>query len=473
MDNDQLTSQNISKLFLEWAGTKPLKIKRLPQSASYRKYYRLEANGKTAIGVFNKDKKENTAFIEFSKHFLSKNINVPKVYKENLEQNCYLIEDIGDTVLFSHLNELKKENKWDEIENLYKKVLTDLYTIQTKGGEGLDYSLCYPCISFDMQSMQWDLNYFKYHFLKVAKIPFDEQKLEDDFYNLSHYLLQADNHYFMFRDFQSRNIMLKNNSELYYIDYQGGRKGALQYDVASLLFESKQNLPLEFRTKLLDHYAGLTGNRNKFIEYYYPYVLIRLMQVMGAYGFRGLIERKVLFVQSIPLVIESLKWILENVSFKVNIPEIIKAFNNIINSEYLNSISDSFEKLTIDITSFSYKQGGVPDDLSGNGGGHVFDCRHLHNPGRYDEYKSITGRDEPVIKFLDSNNDIQIFLKNVEQIIDQAVDNYLERGFNHLSVSFGCTGGQHRSVYSAERINAHLKEKYKNKLTLVLKHREI
>jgi len=358
---------------------------------------------------------------------------------------------------------------------MYKKVLSQLPLFQVKGGENIDYSVAFPRAAFDKQSMMWDLNYFKYYFLKLAKIPFDEQLLENDFVAFSDFLLKADCNYFLYRDFQSRNVMVQNNTP-YYIDYQGGRKGALQYDVASILFEAKTSLSAETRNVLLEHYLLelskiLNFDKNEFLQYYYGYVYIRLMQAMGAYGFRGLYEKKELFLQSIPKAIEHLKWLRQNIKLPFSFTELEKVWDSLINSDFAKTQTTIPEGLTLTINSFSYKK-GIPVDYSPNGGGFVFDCRAINNPGRLEQYQKLTGLDKSVQEFLEANSNIDKFLANVYALVDNSIENYLSRNFHNLMVSFGCTGGQHRSVYSAENLAKHVKEKFPD-VNINLRHREM
>ncbi len=457
----------ILDLFEQWSGSQADDIIAMPQSGSYREYYRIFGSNKTAVGVYNADKKENNAFISFSKHFIQKGLNVPAIYAENTDQDIYLQEDLGDITLFSFLSAVREGKDFPpELLALYKQVVQDLPVFQVEGGKELDYSVCYPRDSFDKQSMMWDLNYFKYYFLKLAKIPFDEQALEEDFQRFSDYLLMADRNYFLYRDFQSRNIMVKERKP-YYIDYQGGRRGALQYDLASLLYDSKCDIPLNVQEILLQEYMKslknhLTFDEEEFLQYYQGYSLIRIMQAMGAYGFRGFYEKKAHFLQSIPYALKNLRMILDDLALPVKLPELVTALNRLVDAPQLLKFKDqkklkSYLKVTIN--SFSYKT-GIPTDSSGHGGGYVFDCRAIHNPGRYEEYKSFTGRDKEVIEFLKNESDMDHFLDNVYTLVDQSVDKYLERNFSNLMVSFGCTGGQHRSVYCAERLAERLREKY-------------
>ena len=468
------TDEQLKILFERWSGEKVNSFSPLPASASARKYFRITGNGKTAIGVYNADVRENRAFVYLTKHFLKKKLDVPKVYSADLKSQIYLLEDLGNETLYSHLDKNRcGENFSSSTVDLYKNVIETLPQFQIYGAKGLDYSKCYPRAKFDKQSMMWDLNYFKYYFLKLAKISFDEQKLEDDFNALVKFLLQADCNYFMYRDFNSRNVMLFNG-EPFFIDYQGGRKGALQYDIASFLLDSKANIPLQLREEFLEHYIKSvkklkTIDRSKFIKYYYGYVLIRLLQMFGAYGYRGYFEGKSHFLKSIPYAVKNLEWLLQNHPLKIRMPELLNSLNQIIRSAELknfNKDESNADKLTVRINSFSYRK-KIPIDLSGNGGGFVFDCRAIHNPGRYDEYKSLTGKDKPVVEFLNSQPEMQKFLQNVFSLVDESVEKYLSRGFTDLMVNFGCTGGQHRSVYCAERLVDHLSGRNNVRVLLV------
>ena len=448
----------LSELFREWSGEIPTLVLPLAPSGSDRIYYRLQGKRKVAVGAFNPNRQENEAFLSFSRHFQSKELPVPEIYAEDLDQHIYLQEDLGSTTLYSYL--LQKGDYFpDYLVQIYKRVVEQLARLQVDGGKGLDYDKCFPRTSFDKQSMLWDFNYFKYYFLRLAYIPFDEQALETDAHRLADFLLETDTSHFMFRDFQTRNIMIKNGLP-FFIDYQGGRRGALQYDLASLLYQAKANVPEDIREELLHHYLDtleelIPVDRDAFIKYYYGYVFMRCVQVLGAYGFRGLYERKEHFLQSIPFALRNIKWLLENEMLSVDLPEMRQALEALIASkqfEPFDKIKASSSFLTVRINSFSYKQGGVPADDSGNGGGFVFDCRFIHNPGRYEPYKKLTGRDEAVINFLQHHSQMGDFLQDVFRIVDEAVENYIERSFTSLQVNFGCTGGQHRSVYAADAL---------------------
>jgi aminoglycoside/choline kinase family phosphotransferase len=449
-------------------------FEQLPASGSYREYARIKSMHHKVIGAYNHDVKENKAFLEFSAHFLKKDIPVPRIYSVSSDQMTYLQEDLGNTTLFDFLSKVREtEGFSDKIVEEYKKVLRQLPRIQLVAGKDIDYSVCYPREAFDKQSMMWDLNYFKYYFLKLAKIPFDEQALENDFDLFSDYLLAADTDAFLYRDFQSRNIMLKDE-KVYFIDYQGGRKGALKYDLASLLYDAKADIPQTIREELLEFYLDELSrytdiDRQKFKSLFDGYVLIRIMQAMGAYGFRGFFEKKEHFLKSIPYALQNLATLLSKHSIEVKLPELFKVLKSVGESALLKSISVDNDRLTVNVNSFSYKK-GIPKDRSGNGGGFVFDCRAIHNPGRYLEYKFLTGKDPEVQQFLEDKSTMAEFLSPVFSLVSHSVEVYLDRGFTHLSVSFGCTGGQHRSVYAAEKLTEYLRNNYP--VTVVLQHIE-
>jgi len=399
---------------------------------------------------------------------------VPEIFADDEKHDIYLEEDLGDETLYSYLSEVRqKEGFSNNIIAMYQKVVNILPQFQIAAGKEIDYSVCYPRHSFDKQSMMWDLNYFKYYFLKLAQIPFDEQKLEDDFQKFSDFLLSPEREFFLYRDFQSRNIMLVDGNP-YFIDYQGGRRGALQYDLASLLYDAKADIPPDVRETLLDKYidaaAALTKiDKNTFLDYYYGYVFIRIMQALGAYGFRGFYERKAHFLKSVPYAIQNLENLLHRVKLPIEIPELTDAWSRLVRSTKLRQLGDVALKLRVRIQSFSYKR-GIPWDDRGHGGGFVFDCRALPNPGRFPEYKNVTGADPEVIEYFSDKPDIDHFLNHAFEMIEQAVLNYQSRNFTDLMVAFGCTGGQHRSVYCANQLKQRLEDKF-DVLTEV-RHRE-
>ena len=457
-------------MFEKWAGEQARSFVMLPPSGSYREYYRITGRSQTAIGAYNTDEKENEAFLEFSDHFIDKGLRVPEIYDRDNANRIYLQQDLGDVTLYGFMQGIRKGPDFpEELKCFYRKTLDQLIRFQVNGGEGMDYQKCYPRQAFDRQSMLWDLHYFKYYFLKLARVPFDEQALEDDYHRLIDYLLETDQDYFLYRDFQSRNVMVVDE-EPWFIDYQGGRKGALQYDLASLLYDAKADIPEDTRKELLDYYVVKLADfknvdQKQFVNHFYGYVLIRIMQAMGAYGFRGFYEKKEHFLKSIPYAIDNLNYLLTHIKFAVELPTLFAALTNIIESEELKNIGQSDSMLTVSITSFSYKR-GIPVDVSGNGGGFAFDCRAIHNPGRYPEYADKTGKDEEVIAFFGKEPEMARYLQGVFALVDQSVEKYMSRGFKHLMVNFGCTGGQHRSVYCAEQLSAHLLDTYKVKVEL-------
>lgn len=472
------TIQSLVELYEQWSGDTVVDTRILPPSGSYREYCRLIGKKDIVMGVYNSDQKENRAFITFARHFHEKGLPVPEVFVEDIQKNIYLVKDLGDTTLFDYILQYRQgEGFPEDLKDIYKKVLQHLVQFQLKGGEQLDFDVCYPRASFDKQSMIWDLHYFKYYFLKLAKIPFDEQLLEDDFQQFSDYLLKSPMDFFLYRDFQSRNVMLQNN-EPWFIDFQGGRKGALQYDLASLLFDAKADLPQEVRDELLDFYIQelkehMEVDEDNFTAFYCGFVLIRIMQAMGAYGFRGFYERKKHFLQSIPYALKNLKIILRRWNLPLALPELRNALEAVIESPMLKNIGqEEVEKLNIEVNSFSYRR-GVPLDKSKNGGGFVFDCRGIHNPGRYEEYMALTGKDIAVAEFFKEKSQMDEFLKGVTGVVDLTVDNYIDRNFTNLQINFGCTGGRHRSVFAAEHMAHHLQDKYDVNVTLRHIEREI
>ncbi len=466
----------VEDLFAEFQPEEEFAISALPASGSHRKYFRIKTSQASFIAAWNESVQENQAFIQMSKHFKSSGLPVPEVFFVSKDRQTYIQEDFGDTVLFDRLqSDREGELLPESVLNLYRAALKRLAEMQTKGVQGFDFNWCYPVSSFDRKVIIWDLNYFKYYFAKLVNADFDENALQTDFEQLADFLMQAPADYFMFRDFQSRNIMVKENS-VYFIDYQGGRKGALQYDVASLLWQARADIPLKQRNELLDDYllylqAHIPVDVNSFKQYYDGFVLIRVLQTLGTYGYRGIFEQKAHFVLSLPMAMKNLSYILKENKLLSNYPTLHGLLLKLMDEKYQEWKKDMPEpnKLTVRVGSFSYKK-GLPRDYTGHGGGHIFDCRAIHNPGRYDEYKQLTGRDKPVADFLDETEGMQEFLSAVTQIVDQSVQTYLRRNFDNLSIQFGCTGGQHRSVYAAEKIFAHLKNNYPVKL--VLTHRE-
>ena len=428
---------------------------------SGRVIVRLAGVGHNAIGILHSVREENVAFLEFSRHFRRHRLPVPEIYAEDLSNGAYLEEDLGDTTLFEFLSANRSgQDIGPEVVEAYRKVVAFLPRFQVEAGRDLNYKVCYPRASFDRQSIAWDLNYFKYYFLRLAGIPFNEQALEVDFTRLTRFLLGADHDYFLYRDFQSRNIML-HDGHPWFVDYQGGRKGALQYDIASLLFDGKADLPPDLRRQLLDRYldclAGFIDlKRDAFMDSYYAFVYVRILQALGAYGFRGFYERKPHFLESVPYALKNLRWLAEHVKLPVALPALLDALERMSSSEKLQHSAAPSTGLTVRIFSFSFHH-SMPADESGNGGGFVFDARALPNPGREERFRSLTGRDTPVIAYLDRQESVHQFLSHAISLIDASVANYRHRGFSSLMVSFGCTGGQHRSVFLAEQLAKHLR----------------
>ena len=447
---------------------------------SGRKIIRLSSEKLSAIGILYDVREENVAFLEFSRHFRRRGLPVPEIYAEDLSHGAYLEEDFGSTTLFEFLSDHRNgATIAPEAVEAYRKVVAVLPRFQVEAGRDLNYKVCYPRASFDRQSIAWDLNYFKYYFLRLAGIPFNEQALEHDFSRLTKLLLSASRDYFLYRDFQSRNIMLRkslNEDQPFFLDYQGGRKGALQYDIASLLYDAKADLPPDLRQQLLEHYLdSLSGfldlDRSAFMQYYYAYVYVRIMQALGAYGFRGFYERKEHFLQSVPYALKNIRWLLHNVELPVALPTLMEAFKSVVASQKLQGLTAASEpeRLTVRVFSFSFHR-GLPQDETGNGGGFVFDGRSLPNPGREERFKTLTGKDAAVMDYLNQQESVHQFLASTISLVDASVTMYQRRGFKHLMVSFGCTGGQHRSVYLAEQLAKHLRGK--DGVDVVVHHRE-
>ena len=406
-----------------------------------------------------------------SAHFREKGLPVPQVFIQSDDCRFYLQEDLGDTLLFDAIEKGRKSCVFDEEEKrLLHKTIRLLPTIQFVGADGFDFSQCYPQAEFNQRSILWDLNYFKYCFLKATGMEFQEDRLEDDFQKMADVLLRNSSATFMYRDFQSRNVMIKNG-EPWLIDFQGGRKGPVYYDVASFLWQAKAKYPEELRQELLHEYMDalrqyIPVDERYFMSQLRHFVLFRTLQVLGAYGFRGYFEKKPHFIQSVPFAIENLRQLL-----KEDYPEYPYLSHVLRKLTELKQFSDDLKKRTLEvrIVSFAYKK-GIPNDPTGNGGGFVFDCRAINNPGKYERYNHFTGLDEPVIRFLEEDGEITHFLEHVFTIVDASVKRYMDRGFTNLMICFGCTGGQHRSVYSAQHLAEHLNQKFGVKIHLT--HRE-
>lgn len=459
---------NEVKHFFEGWSAKPLQeMVTLRQAGSNRQYFRAYTRDTSFILTYNPNNvPENNAFIEFAKHFHNKKLAVPEILVTDKEKTMYLQTDFGDVSLFDII---KEEGYSERVKQLYRKTFEQLARLQVKGGEGLDYNNCIATKSFDKQAIYSDLLYFLYYFIRALDLPYDKNLLLNDFELLSSYLMQEEARYFMHRDCQSRNVMVQGE-EVYFIDFQGGMQGALQYDVASMLWQARAALPHEWKEELVNYYfdtvnelLGSRLNRKDFLDSYDGFVLIRMLQTLGAYGFRGLFERKPHFIASIPFALKQLRWFLENKKIPIRLPELQKVLWQIVDTsiiaryETVKAGPDS--PLVVNINSFSYRK-GIPEDKGSNGGGFVFDCRGIFNPGRFEEYKKLTGRDKDVQEFLVHKSEMPSFLQYVYGLVDISVADYIKRGFDNLSVNFGCTGGQHRSVFAADSLAKHLHEKF-------------
>ena len=465
-----MNTELLAQLYQSYTGEAPTSIEPLPGAGSNRKYFRLKGK-ESLIGVYGTSTEENRAFIYMARHFSQKGLPVPRILAESPDQSVYLQDDLGDTSLFQLIKQGRESGNFsDEETNILKQTIRLLPQIQFEGSKDMDFSYCYPLATFNRRSVLWDLNYFKYCFLKATGLEFQENLLEDDFERMADTLLQIEPQVFMYRDFQSRNVMIREEKP-YFIDFQGGRKGPFYYDVASFLWQAKANYPDSLRQELLDEYLDALRpyhaiDKEQFLTTLRHFVLFRTLQVLGAYGFRGYFEKKAHFIQSVPYAIENLRQLLET-DFP-EYPYLCLMLRKLTELPQFASIRNR-RKLTVRVMSFSYKK-GIPEDPSGNGGGYVFDCRAVHNPGKYEQYKQLTGRDKPVIDFLEQDGEILQFLEHVDALADAHVQRFLERGFTNLSICFGCTGGQHRSVYSAEHVAHHLNEKFGVRIRLI--HRE-
>lgn len=465
-----MITEQIKNLYRTYTGHEAEEVTELPSSGSNRRYFRLHGP-QTLIGVSGTSIEENRAFIYMADHFRQKGLPVPEVYAQSDDQSFYLQEDLGDTLLFDAIEKGRKSSVFDESEKtLLRQTITKLPEIQFMGSDGFDFSYCYPQEEFNQRSILWDLNYFKYCFLKATGMEFQENRLEDDFLKMSDVLLRNQSATFMYRDFQSRNVMIRDGQP-WFIDFQGGRKGPVYYDVASFLWQAKAKYPEDLRQELLLDYIEALRKYMPVDEKYFfsqlrHFVLFRTLQVLGAYGFRGYFEKKPHFIQSVPFAIENLRQLL-----KQDYPEYPYLCGLLRELTELKQFSDDLQRRTLEvkIVSFAYKK-GIPNDPTGNGGGFVFDCRAINNPGKYERYNHFTGLDEPVIRFLEEDGEITVFLEHVYDLVDASVKRYLDRGFTNLMVCFGCTGGQHRSVYSAQHLAEHLHQKFGVKVSLT--HRE-
>ena len=464
----------LSQLFTQATGKPVGETVALTASGSNRRYYRIYSEDRSVslIGVEGTSHDENHAFLTMAAHFAKQGLNVPRVLAVSDDEMSYVQEDLGDTLLFNYIAEGRKTGVFCESEKvMLRKTMRALAQFQVKAAEDFDFNVCYPQPEFNLRSIRWDLNYFKYCYLKATGLKFQEDKLENEFERLAYILLQQkDKNAFMYRDFQSRNVMVVNG-EPYFIDFQGGRRGPIYYDVASFLWQAKANFHDELRHELIEEYLDELGkymevNRQEFYATLRHFVLFRTMQVLGAYGFRGYFEKKPHFLQSIPFAIENLRRLLKDAAD--DYPYLIEVLHEMTEMKQFKEVSVR-KPLVVKVYSFSFKK-GIPADDSGNGGGFVFDCRAVNNPGKYERYNHVTGMDEPVIKFLEDDGEIFPFLDAAYRLVDASVKRYKDRGFTNLMVSFGCTGGQHRSVYAAEKMAEHINEKFGVEVRLI--HRE-
>ena len=471
-------AQSLSLLFFEATGKKAGEQTALTASGSNRRYYRIESEDKTVslIGVQGTSRDENHAFLYMAEHFMQKGLNVPKVLAVSDDEMNYVQQDLGNVLLFDYIAEGRKTGVFSAKEkDMLRETMRALARFQVIGAEEFDFNQCYPQPEFNLRSILWDLNYFKYCFLKATGLDFQEDKLENEFERLAYILLQNRMNAFMYRDFQSRNVMVckdaDGNEVPYFIDFQGGRRGPVFYDVASFLWQAKANYHPDLREELVEVYLDelqkyMSVDKEVFYETLKHFVLFRTMQVLGAYGFRGYFEKKPHFLQSIPFAIDNLRHLLKHAS--EDYPYLIEVLQKMTEMKQFKDVGVR-KPLVVRVMSFSYKK-GIPADPSGNGGGFVFDCRAVNNPGKYERYTHFTGMDEPVITFLEEDGEILPFREQAYQLVDFSVKRYMDRGFQNLMVSFGCTGGQHRSVYAAEKMAAHINEKFGVEVQLI--HRE-
>lgn len=468
-----MDTTSLSKLYTGLHGRLPEVLTELPSSGSNRRYFRLsDTDGNySVIGVIGTSVPENEAFIYMSKHFGEKDIPVPKVLAVSDDRMSYIQTDLGDMMLFKEIEKGRLTRSFSSAEkDLLAKTISRLPDIQFAGADNMDFSVCYPAVSFDGRSIMWDLNYFKYCFLKATGLEFSEDKLEDDFQTMAEVLMRSNTDTFMYRDFQSRNVMIVDG-EPWFIDFQGGRKGPFYYDVASFLWQAKANIPDGLRHELLEVYLESLRKyhpieREEFIANLRHFVLFRTLQVLGAYGFRGYFEKKPHFMQSVPFAIANLRALLHEPYAEY--PYLNELLLKLVNMKQFTDELDR-KRLTVRVFSFAYKK-GIPNDVTGNGGGYVFDCRAINNPGKYERYKPFTGLDSNVIRFLEDDGEVITFLDHCYALTDATIERYIERGFTNLMISYGCTGGQHRSVYCAQHTAEHIAKKYPVKVELI--HRE-
>ncbi|RYD55566.1 MAG: hypothetical protein EOP56_15745 [Sphingobacteriales bacterium] len=475
MTNTKPTEQAIEKLeklFEQHFGKRPEHTEMLPASGSDRRYYRLRSGDTTVIGTHNTNVAENNSYFYFTELFRKHKIHVPEVYVTSKDRHFYLQQDVGNLSLY---DQLQKEGYTDEVRQNFHKALKQLARVQWIAGREADFYQCFATRQFDEKAIMADLLYFKYYFADLQRIHYDKQALVEEMEQLSKELGRIQPQMLMYRDFQSRNIML-HDGKVYFIDFQGAMQGPPQYDIASLLWQAKAQLPDNWKEDLLNGYiaslAELQVSRVEEVHFrkgYAQFVLLRILQVLGAYGFRGLMERKPHFISSIAPALKNLNSFLsdnpQSPPYPVMRSLLERLSSNEMQQRYTTPARNENAPLRVNICSFSYKK-GIPQDAGNHGGGYVFDCRGLLNPGRFVDYKHLSGKDEPVKQFLELETKMPSFLENVYDLVSLNVDDYLARGFESLSVAFGCTGGQHRSVYAAESLAAYLRNKYHIPVTI-------
>ena len=464
--------ESLRQLFESYTGVELSQWTEIKTSGSNRRYFRMRGGNLSIIGVAGNCLEENNAFIRLSAHFREKRIPVPKVLAVSEDGMCYIQEDLGERILFDEIAHGRETGNYSTYEkDLLCKTIEQLPKVQFRGAEGLDFSVCYPQSAFDGRMIDFDLNYFKYCFLKATGMEFNEVLLQDDFEHLKADLLKEDDNTFMYRDFQARNVIIRDG-EPYFIDYQGGRRGPVYYDVASFIWQARSRYPDELKDTLVKTYIRALRNyravdEDEFRSRLRLFVLFRTLQVLGAYGFRGYFEKKPHFIASVPYALSNLRRLIADPFTEY--PYLNSILGRLVDMPQFYSNAED-RRLEVHVWSFAYKK-GIPPDKSGNGGGYVFDCRSINNPGKYEHYRQFNGNDPEVIKFLEDDGEVLTFLDSVYKLVDAHVKRFIERKFTHMQVSFGCTGGQHRSVYCAEHLAAHLAHRFDVKVTL--SHREL
>lgn len=465
-------TDQLDKLFERYTGHKVEDRSELTSSGSHRRYFRLTGGNISLIGVIGTNLSENKAFCYLSAHFREKGIKAPKVFAKSDDGMCYIQEDLGNAQLYNVISQGRETGEYSSFESsILCHTIEMLPKIQFKGAQGLDYNCCFPEPEFNERMVMFDLNYFKYCFLKATGMEFDEIRLQDDFDKLKNDLLLDMGNTFMYRDFQARNVMIKDG-EPYFIDFQGGRRGPIYYDVASFVWQARSRYPEALKQAMIQTYLTslkeyVNIDTAVFEQRLRLFVLFRTLQVLGAYGFRGYFEKKPHFLGSVPFAIDNLRRLL--VTPFDSYPYLNKVLTKLTTMQQFYEIVED-KRLEVRIYSFAYKK-GIPADTSGNGGGYVFDCRSINNPGKYEHFRQFTGLDPEVIKFLEDDGEVFRFLDSVYNLVDAHIKKFIERKFNHLQICFGCTGGQHRSVYCAEHLATHLTKKFDVKI--MVSHREL